>query len=258
MTPKVNNSIILEESFYYKLNQLKSEISSKIGLESTEIEAPFSVMDPKEQEFCSHFKSAKRRIDFATGRKCAHKLLKDFGYPDFPILNDEWGSVIWPENIQGSISHGKDFWTAAITNNQNIYGLGVDVQKWDISVPLNSPEQDANALAERRGGLEERIASRILHPLELKLVSHMDEEDRIQCIRNLFSLKECVYKCFNPLLHEYIAFKDVRLLHADESEAFEFEWVNSKFKKIFASYQVEFKYLADKNYVFALMWITKN
>jgi 4'-phosphopantetheinyl transferase EntD len=70
----------------------------------------------------------KRQQEFAAGRACAHEALASFGIHDFPLINDSDGVPVWPKGIVGSVAHCSGYCAVAIARNDQLLGLGLDVE----------------------------------------------------------------------------------------------------------------------------------
>lgn len=134
--------------------------------------------------------SEKRLAEFKLGRACARELLTSLGYADFPVRVGESRQPLWPDGLIGSISHTREFALCAIAPQQQITGLGIDIEVI---------EQEAFDL--------------------LAMVTSSEELERIRAkvtgchylAKLLFSAKESVFKCQFTFTGEWLEFKDVSL-----------------------------------------------
>ncbi len=137
---------------------------------------------------------AVRQHTFSTGRQCARLALSQAGI-NLPndtrgLLRQEDGSVLWPENVIGSISHTNDWAIAVVMKAGERYqSVGIDIEKIDR-----------------------------VEPSVLKLIAtekereYLDNEHTLRWGRvALFSIKESLYKCLRPIYGKFIRFKDVQL-----------------------------------------------
>ncbi|PKM45766.1 MAG: hypothetical protein CVV05_05770 [Gammaproteobacteria bacterium HGW-Gammaproteobacteria-1] len=142
--------------------------------------------------------SAKRQREFRAGRNAAHEALQQLQAPQQPIL---WGSrrePVWPSGYLGTISHCHDLCVAACAIKGEIVGMGVDVE------PLSPlPE-----------GVERYIHTDMEHSL-------LEQSGLPQ--RLIFSAKECLYKCYYPLLTRYFGFQSVSLAFDIKNQTFCFK-----------------------------------
>lgn len=129
---------------------------------------------------------ARRAAEFAAGRHCARRALRQLGVEPAAILIGEGGAPQWPPGVTGSISHGADLAGAIVSRSGRYSGLGLDI--------------------ERRGSLTPE-----LHRL---LFTEGERSSPIDPDRGalLFSAKEAVYKAAYPLLRRWIDFTDVTIL----------------------------------------------
>lgn len=135
---------------------------------------------------------AKRRREFAAGRRCARRLLAQLGHPGVPLLRNDDRTPRWPDELVGSISHCAALCVAAVARRSSLAALGVDV------------EPDA--------ALEPPLWSRICTPAEIeRLLGTAPAAERGRIARLVFSAKEATYKAVHPLAGGGFGFQDVEL-----------------------------------------------
>lgn len=103
-----------------------------------------------------------------------------------PILKTRSGVPIWPAGIVGSLAHHDTVAAAAIAEKDTIGALGIDIEP-------NEPLPD--------GLIELVTTSRERSMYDLRLLQQ----------RDLFVLKEAVYKACFPLCNEILDFQDVEI-----------------------------------------------
>jgi len=141
-----------------------------------------------------------RRAEFTAGRTQARQALSAIGAPVVALPRDTAGAPRWPSGITGSITHVRhgdiSYCAAAVSRQPSLLGLGLD--------------------AEPREPLPPRLGTRILTDRERQMSATMPAwTDRL-----IFSIKECVYKCFYPSSGRFLDFHDVEVeIHMD-AEAF--------------------------------------
>ncbi|MBC7690585.1 MAG: 4'-phosphopantetheinyl transferase superfamily protein [Methylotenera sp.] len=157
--------------------------------------------------------SAKRRMDFLLGRYCAvraiQRLLGTEAVPLVAVSHDR--APIWPDGIVGSITHTVNFVSACVARSTEIRGLGIDCEarismipeKREMSLQLIQ-DLEQLALVEE----EKVLASTLEGALEYR-----------DFVLLVFSAKESVYKCFQPLVRRYIDFKEVAISSVKFHEA---------------------------------------
>ncbi|WP_030683824.1 4'-phosphopantetheinyl transferase family protein [Streptomyces sp. NRRL B-1347] len=143
---------------------------------------------------------AKRRREFATGRRCARLSLAALGCTAAPLLPGPSGAPCWPAGVVGAISHCAGYRVAAVAHDRDLAGLGIDAEP---AGPLPEGVLDAVSLPEERADLA-RLTSAAPH---------------IPWDRLLFSAKEAVYKVWFPLTLKPLGFEDARLRFAREPGA---------------------------------------
>jgi 4'-phosphopantetheinyl transferase EntD len=135
---------------------------------------------------------AKRRREFAAGRRCARGLLAQLGHPGVPLLRNDDRTPRWPDEVVGSISHCAALCVAAVARRSSLAALGVDV------------EPDA--------ALEPRLWRRICTPAEIeRVLGTAPAAERGRIARLVFSAKEATYKAVHPLVGTGFGFQQVEL-----------------------------------------------
>ncbi|CAH2406794.1 4'-phosphopantetheinyl transferase family protein [Mesorhizobium ventifaucium] len=129
---------------------------------------------------------AKNRRQSGAARIVARTLLAKLGFPPMPILKTQSGAPTWPVGIVGSLAHHNTVAAAAIAEKKLIAALGVDIEPDE---PLPNDLIDLVA------------TSREQTVYDLPLLQR----------RDLFVLKEAVYKACFPLCNQTIDFQDVEI-----------------------------------------------
>lgn len=141
--------------------------------------------------------SPKRRAEFAAGRLCAARAIRllDESRAETVGVNGD-RSPRWPEGVVGSITHTDGFVAAAVARSGVVRGLGIDSEKI----------HDGEALA----------AVKSLAPTnrEKNLISRLGLTEP-EAYFLLFSAKESIYKCLNPIVRIPFDFPDVSLYEID-------------------------------------------
>ncbi|TGT35801.1 4'-phosphopantetheinyl transferase superfamily protein [Mesorhizobium sp. M8A.F.Ca.ET.165.01.1.1] len=128
----------------------------------------------------------KVRRQSGAARIVARTLLGQLGFPQLPILKTRSGVPIWPPGILGSLAHHDTVAAAAIAGTKRIAALGIDIEP-------NEP-------------LPENLIELIATPNEQRVYDlHLLKR------RDLFVLKEAVYKAYFPLHKQFIEFHDVEI-----------------------------------------------
>ncbi|EHK54724.1 4'-phosphopantetheinyl transferase family protein [Allomesorhizobium alhagi] len=128
----------------------------------------------------------KVRRQSGAARVIARTLLGQLGFPPLPILKTRSGVPIWPAGIVGSLAHHDTVAAAAIAGTKRIAALGIDIEP-------NEP-------------LPENLIELIATPNEQRMY-----DLRLLERRNLFVLKEAVYKAYFPLYNDFLEFQDVEI-----------------------------------------------
>lgn len=143
---------------------------------------------------------AKRQQEFGAGRLCARKAMARLGIKDSPLLKDPDGPPAWPAGIVGVISHSNTWCGAAVARQEDIRGIGFDIETIDrVSM---------------------QIAKKVLTPAEMEWVNASDEEAQKR-LALLFSAKETIFKCVTPVYGKWFGFYDMVITHVTEEQSFE-------------------------------------
>jgi phosphopantetheine--protein transferase-like protein len=143
---------------------------------------------------------AKRQREFGAGRQCARKAMARLGIKDGPLLKGPDGSPVWPAGIVGAISHSNAWCGSAVARQEDIRGIGLDIETIDR--------------------VNMKIAKKILTPVEMEWViaSHEEAQKRLAL---LFSAKETIFKCVAPVYGKRFGFFDTVITHVTEEQSFE-------------------------------------
>jgi 4'-phosphopantetheinyl transferase EntD len=133
---------------------------------------------------------AARREEFAAGRACARRALREFGVVDFPLAVADDRRPIWPEGFTGSITHTLGYCAAVVARRRTVRALGIDTE----TVASVKPE----------------LWPRICGP-ETAWLHALPEMQRPAAATLIFCAKEAFYKCQYALTAEYLGFDDARV-----------------------------------------------
>jgi 4'-phosphopantetheinyl transferase EntD len=130
----------------------------------------------------------KRRLEFATGRRCARRALTRLGLPPTPVPMGSQREPVWPPEIVGSITHCQGYYAAAVARRRDIEGLGIDAEA-NMSLPPGVP--DLTSLPSEWVGLSDTVG--------------------VSWPALLFSARESVFKLWFPITRRWLDHRDVRL-----------------------------------------------
>jgi len=140
----------------------------------------------------------KRAKEFATGRFCARIALSRLGLPPGPIPVGPNREPQWPVGIVGSITHCKNYCSAAVARIGGIVSIGIDAEI-DEPIPLD-------------------VLSLISNPSEIAAINELSAGTHWDKL--LFSAKESVFKAMFPLTAQWLDFKDVCIVFAPSDGSF--------------------------------------
>jgi len=133
---------------------------------------------------------AEKRIqDFAAGRACAHRALRELGIHDFSLLAGEHREPLWPAGIVGSITHTRGYGAAVVARQSDLKSVGLDCEVID--------------------SVDEDLWSRICTPPEIERLEQLPPIERGRQAALIFAAKEAFYKCQFPLTRAWVGFEDV-------------------------------------------------
>jgi 4'-phosphopantetheinyl transferase EntD len=160
-------------------------------------------LHPAEAELARAMGPARQR-EFAAGRACARRALRELGAPDGPVLRGLRRAPVFPEGVVGSITHTNGFCAAAVAHGAAFAGVGLD--------------------AERDEALSERAAARICSAGELAALRALSGRSPERWAAVVFSAKETLYKAYFPLTGFFIGFRDATIaLFPETDDAGHFE-----------------------------------
>lgn len=151
----------------------------------TEVPHSFDLL--ANEKSLTHKMGKKRLNEFRAGRFCMRRALAELNFTNTSILIGGNREPVLPSNIVGSISHCSNLAGAIALKNTQISSIGIDI--------------------ELSQGLEDKL---------IPIVCTSNEQSNLDSFGNrnlnamlLFSIKESVYKCLNPLLRIWLDFHDL-------------------------------------------------
>ena len=150
-------------------------------------------LDPEERAFASSLRG-RRQIEFTGGRLAWRVLNPQAG----PLASGERGEPLCPPGLSVSLTHKLDL-ALAIVGEASAGTLGLDLE----------------------GDARERmtIASRVLRPEELEVMSALPQAEQWRAVLLRFALKEAAYKAIHPHLQRFVGFQEARVTLGGEGEA---------------------------------------
>lgn len=143
---------------------------------------------------------AKRRREFRAGRAVARRALARLGVADAPLVPGPDRAPQWPDGFVGSITHCLGFVGAAVARVDVVRAIGLD--------------------AEPVKGHEPGVVRLVCTPRELDRWREYRGRDWESLV---FSAKEAVFKCLNPLTGVWLDFQDVAL-EFEANARFRVDW----------------------------------
>jgi 4'-phosphopantetheinyl transferase EntD len=131
---------------------------------------------------------AKRAQEFAAGRACARRALREFRITGFPVRVGANREPLWPAGTVGSITHTEGLCAAVVGEASRFRGLGLDV--------------------EQAGRVSASLQSRICVPTELAWLARLPTAEASVAATLVFAVKEAFYKVQYPLARQWLYFQD--------------------------------------------------
>ena len=133
----------------------------------------------------------KRRLEFATGRRCARAALAELGLPYASTTPIEVGArrqPLWPPGVLGSITHCEGKYAAVVAWVEEFAAVGVDIE-------LNEP-------------LPPDVVEETCYPSEL---ANLPSVPDVSWPTVLFSAREAVFKAWFPVVGTWLRYHDVAI-----------------------------------------------
>jgi 4'-phosphopantetheinyl transferase EntD len=133
--------------------------------------------------------AAKRRREFAAGRRCARLALARLGAAIIPILPGADRAPRWPNGVVGSITHSGEYCASAVGRTTMFRGIGID--------------------AEPLGAVEAPLWEIICNDAELGWLTAQPAAERDALATKYFCAKEAFFKSQHPFTGRWLNFHDV-------------------------------------------------
>jgi len=146
----------------------------------------------------------KRRAEFRAGRLYARQAMTALGLPDRELLIGPNRAPLWPAGVVGTLSHADTICGAILAPASNLRGLGFDL---DTDAPL-----------------AERLVPRICTPEELVWLD--GRPDRLALAKQVFGIKESLYKVYSPLTGSFLGFQEATIRLDEAGGTFEARVIN--------------------------------
>jgi 4'-phosphopantetheinyl transferase EntD len=176
--------------------------------------------------------AAKRLADFRASRYVASNALSQLGHSDFAILINQQRGPIWPPGIIGSLSHCSEIAVAVAIDDRSIASIGIDVEAYYE--------------------MEENLRKLICSEQEMKHLRSIGQPELMSKI--VFSIKEAIYKCLNPLIQQWIDFKDVSIV-LDKNKQTYVANLNSELTARLGCSTISGRWLINEQHVYSSCWI---
>lgn len=143
---------------------------------------------------------AKRRNEFAAGRRAAHAALERLNVPPAPLLTKPDRSAAWPDGIVGSISHTGSLAISVAAPQGALLSVGVDL--------------------EGESALDRDLLAMVCVPEELTVLDVWSAAIAHDAGKLVFSAKEAFYKAYHAITGVFLDYRDVRIVLAPRGSGF--------------------------------------
>lgn len=168
---------------------LRSLAPTGTGVAALAVDEECPALFPEEEASISRA-VARRRREFTAGRACARQALAELGLGPKAIPVGPNRAPVWPEGVVGSITHAGTLAAAAVARSDRVIALGIDIES-------NAPLPD-----DLRGMV---LTPHERHPPSISASASFDAGQVI------FSAKETIHKCIDPLTGVTLGFLDVHV-----------------------------------------------
>jgi len=147
----------------------------------------------------------KRKAEYIAGRYCARKSLAAININNQTVESSEDRAPIWPQGVIGSITHSSGYASAVVAKKGELRGIGIDSEKCI------------------KDKTSRNISSHILTENEtFEANTHVAANEHLY-LTLVFSAKESIYKCLNPLVKQFFDFKHAEI-HFDRESNNQFSY----------------------------------
>jgi len=141
--------------------------------------------------------SEKRKVEYFAGRYCAQQVLTHYYDEDnYTLHSGQNRNPIWPRGLVGSISHSHGVACCTIQKDQNVIGIGIDIER-EINKDII---QDINKLV---------VSSEELNSFNSLSISTE------KAFTLAFSAKESFFKAAFPVVNSYFDFDVISVSNID-------------------------------------------
>jgi 4'-phosphopantetheinyl transferase EntD len=170
------------------------------GVTGAELAGESAQAEPLFPEEQAHIARAvdKRQREYALGRTCARRALRELGVPAAALPSNPDRSVRWPDQAWGSITHADRLCAAVAARRERLAGVGID--------------------AELRARVAPKLWPQIATEREISwLRAARDARDADERATLLFSAKEAFYKAQFCVSRSFVGFHEVELEFSADS-----------------------------------------
>lgn len=191
---KFENEILLKSIYYHNLDKNFPKIWLGYFNPLTVLHSDFNkFLEDSNLSTANH----KRKVEFIASRLLIKYALNDLAYEPINIKKGMYGEPIWPQGLNGSISHTKE-WTAIIITDK-AWQVGIDIERTFNCLSTNL------------------IIKNIFTTREVYRLSKFSFKIKNLITTIIFSAKETLYKAFFNYHYKNINIKSFEFLDLTES-----------------------------------------
>ena len=174
----------------------------------------------------------KRKREYRAGRNAAKQAILQLGYDKpFLIMKEGNRKPAWPPGIVGSITHTGSYCAAAVAYSKDYAGIGIDVEK---TKPLSSA-----------------LAAKVCTSREREWIKARQQVgDKTPWCMVIFSIKESIYKLFNPIHQVFLGFLEAEVKLTPSGYSFTAEILQQK-HNVRCSYSGDFR--VDEGFIYSVV-----
>ncbi len=178
-----------------------------------------------------------RLQEFTLGRLCARKALARLGIRRYPVGIGKYREPLWPQGISGSISHCGNYCSVAVSNDERIASVGIDIERHE---PLEKDVTDMVCTKNEKLRLAAQLPP---IPAYAETV--------------IFSAKESVYKCLFPITKNFLEFSDVEITLAEGENEFSVKMLRPEIRGLIEPFRLRGRFYCANGLIYTGLELEK-
>lgn len=178
-----------------------------------------------------------RLQEFTLGRLCARKALARLGIRGHPIGIGKNREPLWPHGITGSISHCGNYCIVAVSSDERIASVGVDI--------------------ERHEHLQKDITDMVCTTNEKRWLATPSPCIPACAETLIFSAKESVYKCLFPITKTFLEFSDLEITLVGGENEFRVDMLRPEICRLIEHFRLRGRFYCANGFIFTGLELEK-